>query len=89
MPRQHPGPQRGCEAVLVRDERREQQRAPPPLHEQLGGHPDTGARTEDELLDAAWADAPAALRGAAALTLRAHLGKLAEGGRLPDDVRLA
>ena len=48
-----------------------------------------GARTEDELLDAAWADAPAARRGAAALTLRAHAGKLAEEGRLPGDVRLA
>ena len=44
---------------------------------------DAGARTEDELLDAAWADAPAALRPAAALTLRAHLGKLREEGRLP------
>jgi glyoxylase-like metal-dependent hydrolase (beta-lactamase superfamily II) len=49
---------------------------------------DAGARTEDELLDAAWDDAPAALRGAAALTLRAHAGKLADEGRLPDDVRL-
>jgi glyoxylase-like metal-dependent hydrolase (beta-lactamase superfamily II) len=50
---------------------------------------DAGARTEDELLDAAWADAPAALRPAAALTLRAHAGKLADEGRLPADVRLA
>jgi glyoxylase-like metal-dependent hydrolase (beta-lactamase superfamily II) len=50
---------------------------------------DAGARTEDELLDAAWADAPPALRPAAALTLRAHTGKLAAEGRLPDDVRLA
>jgi glyoxylase-like metal-dependent hydrolase (beta-lactamase superfamily II) len=50
---------------------------------------DAGARTEDELLDAAWADAPAALRPAAALTLRAHAGKLRDEGRLPDDVRLA
>ena len=50
---------------------------------------DAGARTEDELLDAAWADAPAALRPAAALTLRAHAGKLADEGRLPDDVQLA
>ena len=45
-----------------------------------------GARTEDELLDRAWADAPAPLRPAAALTLRAHLGKLAEEGRLPADL---
>jgi len=50
---------------------------------------EAGARTEDELLDAAWADAPAALRPAAALTLRAHAGKLADEGRLPDDVKLA
>ena len=50
---------------------------------------DAGARTEDELLDAAWSDAPAALRPAAALTLRAHAGKLREEGRLPDGVRLA
>jgi len=50
---------------------------------------DAGARTEDELLDAAWADAPPALRPAAALTLRAHAGKLADEGRLPEDVRLA
>jgi glyoxylase-like metal-dependent hydrolase (beta-lactamase superfamily II) len=42
-----------------------------------------GARTEDELLDAAWSDVPVELRGAAALTLRAHLEKLAEEGRLP------
>jgi glyoxylase-like metal-dependent hydrolase (beta-lactamase superfamily II) len=50
---------------------------------------EAGARTEDELLDAAWHDAPPALRPAAALTLRAHAGKLAEEGRLPGDVRLA
>lgn len=42
-----------------------------------------GLRSEDDLLDAAWHDAPAALRPAAALTLRAHLHKLAEEGRLP------
>jgi len=42
-----------------------------------------GARTEDALLDRAWADAPMALRPAAALTLRAHLEKLAGEGRLP------
>jgi glyoxylase-like metal-dependent hydrolase (beta-lactamase superfamily II) len=45
---------------------------------------DAGLRGTDELLDAAWADAPAALRGAAAMTLEAHLGKLREEGRLPD-----
>jgi glyoxylase-like metal-dependent hydrolase (beta-lactamase superfamily II) len=40
-----------------------------------------GLRTEDELLDAAWDDAPAELRPVAALSLRAHLEKLREEGR--------
>jgi len=40
-----------------------------------------GASTEDELLDAAWADAPAAVRPFAAVTLRAHLEKLRAEGR--------
>jgi len=44
---------------------------------------DAGARTEEELLDRAWSDASADLRPAAALTLRAHLEKLAEEERLP------
>lgn len=44
---------------------------------------EAGARTEDELLDAVWDDAPAALRPAAAVTLRAHLDKLRDEGRLP------
>jgi glyoxylase-like metal-dependent hydrolase (beta-lactamase superfamily II) len=43
-----------------------------------------GLRSEDELLDDVWDDAPAALRPAAATTLRAHLQKLEEEGRLPD-----
>jgi glyoxylase-like metal-dependent hydrolase (beta-lactamase superfamily II) len=47
---------------------------------------DAGLRSEDELLDAAWADAPAALRPAAALTLRAHLEKLRAEGRAPEGV---
>jgi glyoxylase-like metal-dependent hydrolase (beta-lactamase superfamily II) len=47
---------------------------------------DSGLRTHDELLDAAWSDAPALLRPAAELTLRAHLDKLAEEGRLPTDL---
>jgi glyoxylase-like metal-dependent hydrolase (beta-lactamase superfamily II) len=47
-----------------------------------------GLRSEDELLDSAWSDAPAALRPAAALTLRAHLEKLAEESRLPADVEV-
>lgn len=45
-----------------------------------------GARTEALLLDRVWDDVPALLRPAAAVTLRAHLDKLAEEGRLPDDV---
>jgi glyoxylase-like metal-dependent hydrolase (beta-lactamase superfamily II) len=45
----------------------------------------SGARSDDELLDAAWSDVPGHLRGAAALTLAAHLEKLAEEDRLPDD----
>jgi glyoxylase-like metal-dependent hydrolase (beta-lactamase superfamily II) len=44
---------------------------------------DAGLRTRDELLDAAWSDAPPALRGAAGMTLDAHLGKLRDEGRLP------
>jgi glyoxylase-like metal-dependent hydrolase (beta-lactamase superfamily II) len=45
-----------------------------------------GRRSVDELLDAAWSDAPAQLRAAAAVTLAAHLDKLAEEGRLPAGV---
>ena len=40
-----------------------------------------GLSAEEDLLDAAWDDVPAALRPAAALTLRAHLQKLREEGR--------
>jgi glyoxylase-like metal-dependent hydrolase (beta-lactamase superfamily II) len=47
---------------------------------------DSGLRTRDELLDAVWSEAPAELRPAAALTLAAHLEKLSEEGRLPEDV---
>jgi glyoxylase-like metal-dependent hydrolase (beta-lactamase superfamily II) len=46
-----------------------------------------GARTEEAMLDAAWAEVPEHLRGAAALTLRAHLEKLAEEGRLPEGLK--
>lgn len=46
-----------------------------------------GKRTVDELLDDAWSDAPAVLRPAAAVTLAAHLDKLADEGRLPDGVQ--
>jgi hypothetical protein len=44
---------------------------------------DAGLRTRDELLDAAWSDAPAELRPLAALSLAAHLEKLSDEGRLP------
>lgn len=45
---------------------------------------EAGARSEQELLARAWSDAPPELRPAAALTLRAHVRKLAEEKRLPD-----
>lgn len=44
---------------------------------------DGGLRGEQALLDAAWSDVPASLRPLAAITLAAHLDKLAEEGRLP------
>jgi glyoxylase-like metal-dependent hydrolase (beta-lactamase superfamily II) len=42
---------------------------------------DRGLRSEDELLDAAWPDAPPELRPAAARSLAAHLEKLRAEGR--------
>lgn len=45
-----------------------------------------GKRTIQDLLDAVWWDAPAELRGAAAVTLEAHLQKLQAESRLPRDV---
>jgi glyoxylase-like metal-dependent hydrolase (beta-lactamase superfamily II) len=45
-----------------------------------------GKRTVNELLDEVWDDAPEVLRPAAAVTLAAHLDKLAEERRLPDGV---
>ena len=47
-----------------------------------------GLRSEDELLDNVWDDAPTALRFAAGVTLRAHLEKLSEEGRLPAGVEI-
>jgi glyoxylase-like metal-dependent hydrolase (beta-lactamase superfamily II) len=47
---------------------------------------DSGRRSVDELLDAAWDDAPPELRLLAAVTLAAHLDKLEADGRLPDGV---
>lgn len=46
----------------------------------------SGARTTAELLDGAWSDVPEALRPLASVTLAAHLDKLAEEGRLPEDL---
>jgi glyoxylase-like metal-dependent hydrolase (beta-lactamase superfamily II) len=43
-----------------------------------------GARTEDELLAAAWDEVPEGLRLPAGWTLQAHLEKLREEGRLPE-----
>ena len=46
---------------------------------------EAGARTDDEILEAAWSDAPLDLpmiRAAAAATLQAHLDKLRDEGRL-------
>jgi glyoxylase-like metal-dependent hydrolase (beta-lactamase superfamily II) len=48
---------------------------------------DGGARTVGEMLDAAWGDVPEPLRPAAAVTLAAHLDKLADEGRLPAGVQ--
>jgi glyoxylase-like metal-dependent hydrolase (beta-lactamase superfamily II) len=45
-----------------------------------------GLRGADELLDRVWPDAPSVLRGAALVTLTAHLEKLDEEGRLPAGV---
>ncbi len=46
-----------------------------------------GERTVDGLLESVWDDAPAVLRPAAAVTLAAHLDKLADEGRLPAGVQ--
>jgi glyoxylase-like metal-dependent hydrolase (beta-lactamase superfamily II) len=44
-----------------------------------------GLREREELLDRVWGDAPRPLRPLARATLEAHLGKLADEGRLPSD----
>ena len=46
----------------------------------------SGGRSVEELLDSAWSDVPQQLRFPAAITLAAHLDKLAEEGRLPEGV---
>jgi glyoxylase-like metal-dependent hydrolase (beta-lactamase superfamily II) len=48
-----------------------------------------GRRSTPELLDAAWSDVPVELRPVAAVSLRAHLDKLADEGRLPAGVERA
>ncbi|MDQ6835219.1 MAG: MBL fold metallo-hydrolase [Actinomycetota bacterium] len=53
----------------------------------LLGALERGARSTEDLLDAAWADVPAHLRAAATVTLASHLDKLADEGRLPDGVQ--
>ena len=45
---------------------------------------ESGLRSSDELLDAAWGDVPPILRPAAEATLAAHIDKLADEGRLPE-----
>jgi glyoxylase-like metal-dependent hydrolase (beta-lactamase superfamily II) len=45
-----------------------------------------GARTHDEMLDAAWSEVPVELRPAARITLEAHLEKLRDEGRLEIDL---
>lgn len=45
-----------------------------------------GERSRAKLLDAAWDDVPAELRGAAAIAMQAHLEKLELEGRLPADL---
>lgn len=46
-----------------------------------------GERSRRALLDEVWDDAPAEVRGAAALVMEAHLQKLEAEGRLPADLR--
>jgi glyoxylase-like metal-dependent hydrolase (beta-lactamase superfamily II) len=47
---------------------------------------DAGARTVEAMLDGAWSEVPEGLRPVAAVTLAAHLDKLAGEGRLPADI---
>jgi glyoxylase-like metal-dependent hydrolase (beta-lactamase superfamily II) len=46
-----------------------------------------GERSRAVLLAEVWDDVPEELRGAAAVAMQAHLEKLADEGRLPDDLR--
>jgi glyoxylase-like metal-dependent hydrolase (beta-lactamase superfamily II) len=49
---------------------------------------EAGERSRTRLLDVAWRDVPAQLRGAAALAMQAHLEKLDAEGRLPPDLSI-
>lgn len=48
---------------------------------------DRGERSRAALLAEVWDDVPEQLRGAAAIAMQAHLEKLEDEGRLPDDLR--
>lgn len=48
---------------------------------------DSGERSRRRLLEMAWDDVPKAMLGAAAVVMEAHLEKLADEGRLPEDLR--
>jgi glyoxylase-like metal-dependent hydrolase (beta-lactamase superfamily II) len=48
---------------------------------------DRGERSRDALLADVWDDVPEQLRPAAAIAMEAHLEKLGEEGRLPEDLR--
>jgi glyoxylase-like metal-dependent hydrolase (beta-lactamase superfamily II) len=47
---------------------------------------ESGERSKERLLDAAWDDVPGAMRPAAAIVMEAHLEKLAAEGVAPDDL---
>jgi glyoxylase-like metal-dependent hydrolase (beta-lactamase superfamily II) len=48
---------------------------------------DRGERSRAALLGEVWDDVPEQLRGAAEIAMQAHLEKLEDDGRLPDDLR--
>jgi glyoxylase-like metal-dependent hydrolase (beta-lactamase superfamily II) len=48
---------------------------------------EAGERSRTALLNRVWDDVPAQLRGAAGVAMQAHLEKLEDEGRLPEDLR--
>jgi glyoxylase-like metal-dependent hydrolase (beta-lactamase superfamily II) len=48
---------------------------------------EAGERSRTALLDRVWDDVPAQLRGAAGVAMQAHLEKLEDEGRLPENLR--